>query len=153
MLTLLHVTNAVSKCRFGTEMVVVFSFVTMTKRSRSVDSSSSPSASYIWDVQEILAERTTSSGEHELLVVWKASWIPKHNMIADGPVMRRFEATPKVIFRNSVVRDMRIILPVEPGTVLDDDSAEIEYRETASRKKRSHRQDAKDRRDEPVPES
>jgi hypothetical protein len=96
-------------------------------------------------VQEILAERTTSSGDHELLVVWKSSWIPKSNMLADGPVMRRFEEAPKVMFRNSVDRKMRIILPVEPGTVLDDDCAYISSRESVNRKKRSPRQDAKDR--------
>jgi hypothetical protein len=96
----------------------------------STSPSSSPSASYFWpkwDVQEILAERTTFSGDHELLVVWKTSWIPKSDMLAapDGPVMSRFVAASKVLFRNSVVRDMRIIMPVSPGSVFDDDCTEI----------------------------
>jgi hypothetical protein len=40
---------------------------------------------------------------------------------------------------------MRIILPVEPGTVLDDDCAEIGCRESVlAQRQRSHRQDAKD---------
>ena len=92
--------------------------------------SPSPSAGYIWDVQEILAERTTSSGDQEVLVVWKTSWISRPDMLADGPAMRLFDAAPKVIFRNSVVREMRIILPVEPGTALYDDCAEIGCRES-----------------------
>lgn len=96
----------------------------------SASPSPSPSAGYIWDVQEILAERTTSTGDQELLVVWKTSWIPKPTMLADGPAMRLFHASPKVIFRNSVVREMNIILPVEPGSVLADDCAEIGWRES-----------------------
>jgi hypothetical protein len=95
----------------------------------SASPSPSPSAGNIWDVQEILAERTTSSGDQELLVVWKTSWIPKSDMLADGPAMRLFDVSPKVIFRNSAVREMRIVLPVEPGTVLYDDCAEIGCRE------------------------
>ena len=85
----------------------------------STSPSSSPSASYFWDVQEILAERTTFSGDHELLVVWKTSWIPKSNMLADGPVMRRFVEASKVLFRNGVVawRDMENCQDVEERRV------------------------------------
>ena len=102
---------------------------TNSATANSTSPSSSPSPAYFWDVQEILAERTTLSGDHELLVVWKTSWIPKSNMIADGPVMRRFVAASKVLFHNSVVRDMRIIMPVRPGSVFDDDCTEIAYRD------------------------
>jgi hypothetical protein len=80
--------------------------------------------SQLWDVQEILAERTSISGENELLVVWKTSWIPRSNMDADGPVMRRFEKAPKCRF-STAAGSMRIILPVEPGTVLAQECATI----------------------------
>ena len=115
--------------------------------ANSTSPSSSPSASYFWDVQEILAERTTFSGDHELLVVWKTSWIPKSNMLADGPVMRRFVEASKVLFRNGVVRDMRIIMPVRPGSVFDDDCTEIAWRD------KENRQDVEERRVKPMFES
>ena len=86
--------------------------------------SASPRDGDVWDVAEILAERTSVSGENELLVVWKHSWIPISNMHSDGPVMRNFRDTPKWKF-NSASGAMRLILPVEPGTVLADDCAAI----------------------------
>jgi hypothetical protein len=86
--------------------------------SSSIESSASDSA-YLWDVQEILAERTSAiTGRAELLVVWKPSWIPKSNMIRDGPVMRRFTEAYKWTW-GSVAGDL--ILPVEPGTTLQQD--------------------------------
>jgi hypothetical protein len=103
----------------------------MANHSQRSSRTPSPSADCIWDVQDILAERTTLQGESEVLVVWKASWIPKSNVMADGPVMRFFDAAPKILFRNSLIRSLRIALPVEPGTVLQDDSAEVESREAA----------------------
>ena len=71
--------------------------------SRSVDhdadtpspNSSSSEGGQLWDVQEILAERRSMGGEIELLVVWKTSWIPKENLMADGPVMRQFMESRK----------------------------------------------------------
>lgn len=101
----------------------------MANRSPHSSSSPSPTSGCIWDVQDILAERTTLQGDSELLVVWKASWIPKSNMEADGPMLRVFDTAPKIVFRNTVVRSLRIFLPVEPGTVLQGDSDEVEYRE------------------------
>ena len=58
------------------------------------------------------------------MVVWKTSWIPSSNMIADGPVLRRFRNSPKWNF-SSAAGNMRIILPVEPGTVLARDCATV----------------------------
>jgi hypothetical protein len=72
----------------------------------------------MWDVQEILAERTSVSGERELLVIWKTTWIPKRNMIPDGPIMRRFNEARKWTFVSSAGV---LILPVEPGTMLEQD--------------------------------
>ena len=82
------------------------------------------SEAHLWDVQEILAERTAISGEKELLVVWKTSWIPAKNMIADGPVMRRFSEAAKCKF-SSAYGPMCITLPVEPGTALAHDCATV----------------------------
>lgn len=84
----------------------------------------SPLDGDLWDVAEILAERTSVSGDNELLVVWKPCWIPISNMHSDGPVMRAFRDAPKWNF-NSAAGAMRLILPVEPGTVLAEDCAAI----------------------------
>ena len=91
--------------------------------SPNPSASPSPRDGDVWDVAEILAERTSLSGENELLVVWKHSWIPISNMHSDGPVMRKFRGTPKWKFNSAL--GMRLILPVEPGTVLADDCAAI----------------------------
>jgi hypothetical protein len=89
-----------------------------TAPSASIESSAGDSG-YLWDVQDILAERTSKrSGQRELLVVWKPTWIPKKNMIQDGPVMRRFSEASKWKFA-SVAGDL--ILPVEPGSALQQD--------------------------------
>jgi hypothetical protein len=86
--------------------------------SSSIESTANDSA-YLWDVQDILAERTSATtGRAELLVVWKPSWIPKSNMIRDGPVMRRFTEAYKWTW-GSVAGDLT--LPVEPGTILQQD--------------------------------
>ena len=51
---------------------------------------------YIWDVQEILAERPSiSTDENEVLVVWKTAWIQKRCLIADCPAMRRWNEAAK----------------------------------------------------------
>ena len=96
----------------------------MSDSSATPSPSSAPCEGHLWDVQEILAERTSVTGENELLVVWKTSWIPYSNMIADGPVMRRFKNAPKWNF-SSAAGAMRIILPIEPGTMLAQDCAVI----------------------------
>jgi hypothetical protein len=86
--------------------------------SESSLTSSSPSCvRELWDVAEILAQRTSVTGDNELLVVWKSSWIPISNMQADGPVMRMFRNAPKCKF-SSISGGMRLFLPMETGTVL-----------------------------------
>ena len=102
----------------------------------SSDSAASPAPSssshdgFLWDVQAILAERTSISGENEFLVVWKPSWIPISNMIADGPVIERYTATPKWSF-SSAQGAMRIFVPAEPGTPFAADCATISARAAA----------------------
>jgi len=95
----------------------------MPKAKRSSSPASSESDGYIWHVQEILAERESMGGAKELLVVWKTSWIPKENVMADGPVMRQFKDSRKCVF-NSSTGD--ITLAVEPGTTLQRDCDEVE---------------------------
>jgi|LauGreDrversion4_2_1035121.scaffolds.fasta_scaffold54171_4 hypothetical protein len=98
---------------------------TMSETSAAASpASTNASDGYIWDVQEILAERSSVSGGRELLVVWKTSWIPKENMIADGPIMSRFRVAPKAHFFTPR-GTMQLSLAVEPGTSLAQDVAII----------------------------
>ena len=98
------------------------------KQTPSLPESQSPSASShsgdLWDVQDILAERTSPSGESEYLVQWKPSWIPVSNMHPDGPTMRKFTEAPKWKF-SSAAGALRLYMPVEPGTVFAQDCATI----------------------------
>jgi hypothetical protein len=73
-----------------------------------------------WDVQAILAERSSpyQSGR-EVLVAWKPCWIPIENVPA-GPILKSFRRAPKACFKSSVGK---IILPVELDTTLADDVA------------------------------
>ena len=99
--------------------------------------SSDASEGSLWDVQEILAERTTVLGDRELLVVWKTSWIPKNNMIEDGPELRKWEAARKCQFtvgKNA----MHILLAVEAGSSMAADCDELDYRKHCKRNDDRH---------------
>jgi hypothetical protein len=74
-----------------------------------------------WEVQDILAARTSVTGDDEVLVVWKPCWTPV-SCVKDGPGIRRYQAAIKWKF-TSAVSGMRVILPVEPNTQLADDHA------------------------------
>ena len=74
-----------------------------------------------WEVQDILAARTSTTGDDEVLVVWKPSWTPV-SCVKDGPGIRRYSTAIKWTF-TSAVSGMRVILPVEPGTQLAEDHA------------------------------
>jgi hypothetical protein len=91
--------------------------------SESPSSISSDGILQLWDVQEILAERTSGGGQTEILVLWKPSWIAISYMMSEGPVMRRFRAQPKMSFESESGL-FRVKLPVEPGTKLAQDFAE-----------------------------
>ena len=54
-----------------------------------------------WEVQDILAARTSATGDDEMLVVWKPSWAPVSN-IKDGPAIRRFMTATKWKFTSNV---------------------------------------------------
>ena len=73
-----------------------------------------------WDVQAILAERSSShQSGREVLVAWKPCWIPIENIPA-GPILKSFRKARKACFKSSIGK---IILPVEPDTALADDVA------------------------------
>jgi hypothetical protein len=97
----------------------------MTTPSASPTQTISPSPEFgtLWDVQEILAERTTCAGEGEFLVALKPRWIPVSQMHADCPAILRFKGTSKLTFASDSGA-LRIQLPVELGTVLAQDLAE-----------------------------
>ena len=53
-----------------------------------------------WEVQDILAARTSATGDDEMLVVWKPSWTPVGN-IKDGPALRSFKNATKFKFTST----------------------------------------------------
>ena len=82
---------------------------------------------YIWDVQEILAERQSiSTDENEVLVVWKTAWIQKRCLIADCPAMRRWNEAAKWASCEDCCgqASLQVVLPVEPGSRMATDLAE-----------------------------
>ena len=96
----------------------------------ATSTSPTPSEPYLWDVQEILAERTSVHGVNEVLVQFKAAWIPIRALFDDCPAMQRFKETEKWKF-TSGSGAMNIKLPVEPGSVLAQDSEEDKERVAA----------------------
>ena len=103
-----------------------------TASSQSSNSPSpSPSEAYLWDVQEILAERTSVTGGNEVLVVMKSVWIPIEAIMDDTPALRRFRETSKWKFR-SESGVMSIKLSVEPGSHFARDRMEDQEMVTAA---------------------
>jgi hypothetical protein len=99
---------------------IVNSNMTDSSESSASQASSLPSAGsgHLWEVQAIMAERTsTTGGVNEVLVVWKPDWIPISN-VPDGPVLRQHRAARKCIFLSSVGK---VILPVQPDSTLQAD--------------------------------
>jgi hypothetical protein len=90
-----------------------------------------------WEVQDILAARTSTTGDDEVLVVWKPSWTPV-SCVKNGPGIRRYYSAIKWKFTHAV-SGMRVILPVEPGTQLAEDHAVMQ--EMAHAAKLQHRHD------------
>jgi hypothetical protein len=74
-----------------------------------------------WEIQEILAERTSLSGENEILVVWKPGWIPKGNLM-EGHIRDAWETSQKWSTTKTVAgMRMEVLLPVMPHTQLAAD--------------------------------
>jgi hypothetical protein len=89
-----------------------------------------------WEVQDILAARTSTTGDDEVLVVWKPSWTPV-SCVKDGPGIRRYSTATKWKF-TSAVSGMRVILPVEPGTQLAEDHAVMQQMANAAKLQHRH---------------
>ena len=70
-----------------------------------------------WEVQDILAERKTISGETEMLVDWKCTWIPMAS-VKYGPVLVKWQHTNKFKTGHGT---MDVTLPVIQGTQLHAD--------------------------------
>jgi hypothetical protein len=89
-------------------------------------SDSSPAPAHdddnLWEVQDILAKRTSVRGHSEVLVVWKPSWIPSKNVM-NGEVKRVWKQLPKCRFL-SAVGD--VILPVQEPSQLAKDLKLVE---------------------------
>lgn len=96
-------------------------FNSSTSASTPTSNSSDADDELLWDVQEILAERTSidSSKQNELLVVWKTCWVPEGN-VKRGAVLQSFRAAPKFKF-TSAAGDIN--WAVEPDTQLAFDVA------------------------------
>ena len=75
----------------------------------------------LWDVLEILAERTSATGGNEVLVVWKPCWIPMLN-VKEGDVKEAWMAMRKW---SSTSMTMQVMLAVEPDSQLEKDIAYI----------------------------
>ena len=77
----------------------------------------SNSDSHIMLPQYVMAERISSNGEGEVLVVWKPNWIPTADMV-DMQVYDDFKKASHCKF-NSMVGSLT--LPVDRGSKLADD--------------------------------
>jgi hypothetical protein len=91
-----------------------------------------------WEVAEILAKRTTTSGEHEFLVVWKPTWTPESHIVHNGPAMMSFKRSTKISYSHSTSKCMRVILPVEAGSRFEQDYSVVQA-EAAARAQRKQR--------------
>ncbi len=92
------------------------------KRKAQPPSTPQSSDDALGEVQDILAERTsTTLGCSEVLVAWKPSWIPITNLEA-GPILRDWRAANKCYFLSAAGK---LLLPVEPDSALADDMAAV----------------------------
>jgi hypothetical protein len=104
------------------------SYISTTMTQSASDSASEISTSSSrpdgleWEVQDILAERTSILSGKELLVVWKTSWVPKDTVQINGPIMTHFRSAPKTTFVSAAGN---ISWVVEPGTQLARDVAHV----------------------------
>jgi len=72
------------------------------------ESSASDSFPQMWEVLDILGQRTGKDGQAEVLVIWKATWIPRSEL-ADGPMLRAWLSTTKS--RQDVLIDAQLCAP------------------------------------------
>lgn len=93
----------------------------------SSSSRSSHQSECTWEVLDIVAERTSLTGENELLVMWKPTWVPTSN-VADGDILEHFQSGAKVKFVHTS-SNMHIMIPVGPGTTLAADCTMVKNTE------------------------
>ena len=86
--------------------------------SESSASQSSTAFPCLWDVSEVLAQRTTLSGDIEYLIAFKASWVPKEQLFEDCPALQRYNQAGKYTFVSAAGA---LIVPIPPGTSLAHD--------------------------------
>jgi len=118
----------------GEEDRAAHAFPTASKTTSPTASDPNSSDSYLWDVQDILAERT-GAGRLEFLVASKPEWVPGSVIIRDCPAMMRFNAKVKMVF-SSASGAFRVKLPVEPGTQIVQDFAEDHARGVRAARRR-----------------
>ncbi len=99
--------------------------------STSESSTSQSSAAYLWDVSEILAERTTLSGDIELLIVFKTQWVPKGHLFDDCPAMQRYNQAGKYTFV-SAAGAVTVLVPPGSSLAQDVDHATAESERSAN---------------------
>jgi hypothetical protein len=115
--------NCLKCIRFLFLLNISFSVVTMSSSSASPASTTTSSDGTLWDIQDVIAQRSTIDGRTELLVAFKPTWIPFSDMHSDCPVMRKFKDTIKMVFVCESGTSC-IELPVEPGSALAQDFAD-----------------------------
>ncbi len=98
------------------------------------ETSLSDSSSSVWEVQDILAQRITLTGEIEYLVVWRSTWSAA-DKVADGPVLRHWLAAKK--FKTGGA--MAVTLPVVRGTQLYSDCRILRQQAAQRAAPESHR--------------
>ena len=92
-----------------------------------------------WEVAEILAERTTTSGENEFLVVWKPTWLPESNIVPNGPAMLSFKLSNRISYSHSTSKHLRVILPVEARTRFEQEHTTLQAAAAARAQRKQHR--------------
>jgi hypothetical protein len=75
----------------------------------------------LWDVSEVLAQRTTLSGDIEFLIAFKASWVPKEQLFDDCPALQRYNQADKAGKYTFVSAAGALMVPIPPGTSLAHD--------------------------------
>lgn len=70
----------------------------------------------LWEVLDILGQRSGSNGIVEVLVMWKASWIPKSNL-QPGTALANWDDTRKT--RQDVLIDSELCCQCKVGPKRD----------------------------------
>jgi hypothetical protein len=105
-----------------------------SEHHNDVNSSTSAETSAQWEVQSILAERSSATGGNEVLVVWQPEWIPTANIQKSGSAWKAWKRTPKW---TASAMMMQVMLPIEPESQLQKDCAYVEKARAAEVRRRA----------------